>query len=269
MTHPGPPPRSLLSPTSSSGWLALVLATLLSAPLAGQTVQGTVLATDDDAPIPGVELALADEGGTVRAATISDTTGWFSLDAPEAGSYTLRASRLGLRAVELELRLAGGERVTVEVRLGPDPIEVEPVQVVGRRQRPARLRAFDDRVEESRRLGRGHVFTRADIERMQPVAARQLLFGVPGRQRCSFEVFSDGLPIGRGEEAMDQLPYPDQLEGVEIYRGVTQIPSQYYRYGMCGVVLAWTRPGGEDGRPFTWGRALAGGIILLVILLIH
>jgi hypothetical protein len=251
------------------GCILGMLTVLLPAALGAQTVQGTVLATEDDAPIPGVEVALADEAGTVRAATISDTTGRFSLDAPEAGSYTLRASRLGLTAAELELRLAGGERVTVEVRLGPDPIEVEPVQVVGRRQRPARLRAFDDRVEESRRLGRGHVYTRADIERMRPVAARQLLFGVPGRQRCAFEVFSDGLPIGSGESALDQLPYPDQLEGVEIYRGVTQIPPQYYRYGMCGVVLAWTRPGGEDGRPFTWGRAIAGGVILLVILLIH
>ena len=234
-----------------------------------QTVDGTVIDADDGTPIAGVDLTLADAVGSIRASTVSDTVGRFTLQAPEAGEYTLSASRLGLAAADLELRLAEGERVTVEVQLGPDPVAVEPVQVVGRRHRPARLRAFDERVAESRRLGRGHVYTRADIERIQPVAARQLLFGVPGRQRCAFEVFSDGLPIGAGEEAMDQLPYPDQLEGLEVYRGVTQIPPQYYRYGICGVVLAWTRPGGEDGRPFTWGRAIAGGALLLLILLIH
>jgi len=269
MRHPGTPRRPPFAPPPTLRYAFAVTAILFPVALAGQAVLGTVVDGESEEPIVGVELVLMDGDGTMHDTGLSDASGRFALSAPVAGLYTLRASRLGLATAELELNLGAGERVTVEVRLGPEPIAVDPVQVVTRRQRPARLRAFDDRVAESRRLGRGHVYTREDLERIRPAATRQLLFGVPGRQRCMFDVFSDGLPLGRGEEVMDQLPFPDQLEGVEIYRGVTQIPPQYYRYGMCGVVLAWTRPGGEDGRPLTWGRALAGGVLLLLILLMQ
>jgi hypothetical protein len=40
-----------------------------------------------------------------------------------------------------------------------------------------------------------------------------------------------------------------QIEGVEIYTGMGQIPAQYNKTsGGCGVMLIWTRDGPRDRR---------------------
>jgi hypothetical protein len=71
----------------------------------------------------------------------------------------------------------------------------------------------------------------------------------------------DGLPF---DGPMTMIA-GDDVEGIEIYRGVTQIPAEYYRYGMCGLTMVWSRHDPPGMRPLTWKRAgVAGALIVLL-----
>jgi hypothetical protein len=48
---------------------------------------------------------------------------------------------------------------------------------------------------------------------------------------------------GMGSE-LDRLVHPDQVEGIEVYESIADMPAQYAPVGsVCGVVLIWTRQG--------------------------
>ena len=78
--------------------LALAAALFAAAPAAAQAVQGT-LREPSGAPVERVLVALVDAGGTQVARALTGTDGSFSLRAPAAGRYTLRAERIGYAAV--------------------------------------------------------------------------------------------------------------------------------------------------------------------------
>lgn len=70
---------------------------LIASPLGAQMVRGHALAAADSAPISGVVVQLATTADVVVAQTISDVRGGFTLRAPSAGEYRLRALRIGFR----------------------------------------------------------------------------------------------------------------------------------------------------------------------------
>jgi len=76
--------------------LAALLA--MAAPAAAQTVQGT-LREASGAPVNRVLVALVDAGGRQVARALTDAEGGFSVRAPAAGRYSLRAERIGYAAV--------------------------------------------------------------------------------------------------------------------------------------------------------------------------
>ncbi|HET7231127.1 MAG TPA: carboxypeptidase-like regulatory domain-containing protein, partial [Longimicrobium sp.] len=77
----------------------LVLAALLGAvPMAAQTVQGT-LREPSGAPVERVLVALVTSTGTQVARTLTGADGRFTLRAPAAGRYSVRAERIGYSAV--------------------------------------------------------------------------------------------------------------------------------------------------------------------------
>jgi hypothetical protein len=66
----------------------------------------------------------------------------------------------------------------------------------------------------------------------------------------------DGLPIDTRD--IDSIIQPEDVEGVEIYRGSTQIPAQYMNRANCGLVLIWTRLDAPGMKPFSWKRLFIG-----------
>ena len=89
--------------------LALLALLLAARPLAAQTVQGELV---DAArrPLGGAMVVLLDADGKVRGRVLTDEAGRFTLRAPGAGSYRLRAERIGFQATESPaLALAAGE----------------------------------------------------------------------------------------------------------------------------------------------------------------
>ncbi|HSU15435.1 carboxypeptidase regulatory-like domain-containing protein [Longimicrobium sp.] len=77
---------------------ALAALALAAIPAAAQTVTGTLLEPGGQ-PVEQVLVALVDNTGHQRAATLTDRAGAFTIRAPGAGRYSLRAERIGYTTV--------------------------------------------------------------------------------------------------------------------------------------------------------------------------
>jgi hypothetical protein len=229
------------------------------------TFAGRVLEGGSGQPVEGagVELngnvvAVRGGDGRFRASRVPIT--W--------GSNQIQVSRLSYLNETSELWIADpNETIDLSVTLHPEPIEVGGVVVEGdRRQRlfERRMRPFYERRER----GSGDFFTRSEIEERGPVEFTDLLRRVPGvvltqnnfsvqirfsramrslggGTGCSSPlIFLDGALIGGAGDYvnLDNLVRPDEVEGIEVYKGPSQIPPQFNMTGSaCGVIVIWTR----------------------------
>jgi Carboxypeptidase regulatory-like domain len=259
-----------LSPTPPAATLLGVLfsfAALLGC--AGETkaqttVSGTVREEGTDRGIGAAEIRLLDSNGRAEAGAVTDSLGAFSLET-EVGSYQVVVERLGYATVESEpLEIGEDEDLQIDVMMSPAAVPIDAITVTVRRNEPARIVEHRLRAEENQRLGRGRIYMRADIERLRPASAETLLAGFPWGGRCQPQILVDGLPP---VESLGGIR-PDDLEGVELYRGVSQIPPEYYRYGMCGLALIWLRTDPPGSQPLSWGRIIAAGLVLTLLALV-
>ncbi|MEX2571664.1 MAG: carboxypeptidase regulatory-like domain-containing protein [Gemmatimonadota bacterium] len=242
---------------------SLLLLAVSASSLNAQTViEGTVFEDGTSEPISNANIRLIGTDGEIVGGTLSDLSGTFRMLVEEPGTYSLAIRHIGYAPVLAEeLPITEGEDLRLEVRLAPTAVPLEAVTVIV--DQPAtsesgRLGAFRRRAELSQRMGRGRILMREDIERMGSNSTRDLLAGLLFSSSCQHNVMLDGIP------AVGQLTgiSPDDLAGIEIYRGVSQIPPEYYRYGMCGLALLWTRADTPGGKPFTWQRAAVAGVLL-------
>jgi hypothetical protein len=74
--------------------IALLVALVLAMPARAQSVSGRFVDADGT-PIPSARVSLQDASGRVVHAALTDAAGQFSLRAPAAGRYVLRAERIG------------------------------------------------------------------------------------------------------------------------------------------------------------------------------
>ena len=237
---------------------ALALLALLPAALAaqGRPAYGNIagLVTDTlGAPVPAAEVVLL---GPQRRAVTTDK-GEFRMLNVEAGRLTLVVRRVGYVPAGLTVDLAPGETARIAYAMTPLPQQLAPVAVTEERVEP-RFAAFERR----RKSGLGDYWTRADIEREQPTRTTDLLRATPGlfmndqrfgvylvqNQRfntlsgeyCTMPVILDGTPL-TGDFSPD-LVDPKEIEGIEVYRNATQVPTELGTNGKgCGVIVIWTR----------------------------
>lgn len=252
----------------------LVLAGLVAPSVSSaQSIIGTVLADPIGERIPNVNVTLFDADGVAVRTAMSDTAGVFRIRAPGEGRYTLRADHLGYATVVTEpLELGAAEAVRITISMSVDAVPLEPLVVTERRRYPSsRIQEFHERAEEAERTGMGRIVTRGEIERLRPTL-RTLMATMPVGYsplgRCEPRIFLDGLDLGLGADAIehvDRMTHWEDIEGIEIYRGVVQIPTTYYK-GDCAAVLVWTRA--DATTRFSWRRlSVLGGFLLLVLLL--
>ena len=249
--------------------LLLSLPLLLAAQaVSAQSVIGRILEDASGRPIATADVRLIDRAGAVRASSVSDTAGWFRLVAPIPGRYTVRASALGYVSTQtVALDADEGVELSVEVRLSTDALPLEPLRVVAKRTyRVGRLAEYYNRAEWSRKTGFGKVFMRDELERSKPTTLMNIVRMYPQRLRCQPLYLIDGLPVA--ERDIDVIN-PEDVEGIEIYRGVNEVPVEYAHRSACGLVMVWSRIDATGGRPFSWkrllmGAAAAGFLILLM-----
>ncbi|NNM07287.1 MAG: TonB-dependent receptor [Gemmatimonadetes bacterium] len=250
---------------------AFFLLNLIPSDLSGQSVFGRTLLRGDTLAIEGVGLSLVNAADSTVAQVTSDDLGRFRLPAPAGGAFRIRASRIGYAAVEAEVVVRDAESLEVELRMAPEAIPLDPILVVGRREvEKGTIEEFYDRMARMKQAGKGQFMTREQIEARKSLNLGLIMNTIPGvwtqgmngtprllksspRGRgvfCSPEFFLDGQPMLGGFRSF----VPDDLEGIEVYRGYGEaVPGEFP--DECGQVFLWRRP--DWGNPITWGRTFA------------
>ena len=248
-----------------------LLAALTPSSLSAQSVFGLVLLRGDTLGIAGVELELVNEADSTVARVTSNDRGHFRLPAPEAGTFIVRATHLGYAEVEADVVVQEAEALEVELRMAPEAIPLEPLIVVGRREvKKGTIEEFYDRMARMKQAGKGQFLTKEQIEARKSLNLGLIMNTIPGvwtqgidgtprliksspRGRgvfCSPEFFLDGQPMLGGYRGF----VPDDLEGIEVYRGYGEsVPGEFP--DECGQVFFWRKP--DWGNPFTWRRTFA------------
>lgn len=260
--------RSLWSPGSSgnlgSRSLVLLLPFLLPfllvlvAPTfahAQSRMTGVVIDGDTGEPVAGAFLVLQADRPLVAE---SDGEGEFTIQGMTAGSYPLQVRHLGYQTVDRTIDVAGAGRVTrVTVELRRQTVSVTPIVVeVERRPTMGPLAAVYDRVDHQRLLGQGRFFEREDLENWGDNRVSNIIGSVAGvsvdRGRIILNsncrgtplYYLDGMPLQLGAETIDDWVHPSQIEVVEVYRRVSEIPGEFGgSAAQCGVISIWTRRG--------------------------
>ncbi|MEO5511244.1 MAG: TonB-dependent receptor plug domain-containing protein [Longimicrobiales bacterium] len=211
---------------------------------------------------------LTDSEGVVRAVTRPDSLGAFSfsigLTRTSVMKLDFESDAYAPRTIELNAR--AGDTTHVEVTLKGKVLEL--AQIVGEARRGVlsdRMKGF----EERRRMGAGHFVTRAQIDdRPGSTRLSDFIRTVPGvalrrpsrtaggyaawtlsnlnsiasRYSCPMYVFIDGVAVhGAQGWDIDMIP-ASQLQGIEVYRGVSEVPNVFgIQQSKCGVIAIWTR----------------------------
>ena len=123
-------------------------------------VAGTVLDDGTGEPVDGATVRLADASGSARE-TITGPDGAFAFAQVAPGAYALAVRRFGYELLSTPLEIGAQEPPRLDVRLTPQAIPLEPLEV-GVEGRPPRLveSGFYDRMEE----GWGTFFEPAWVE---------------------------------------------------------------------------------------------------------
>ncbi len=198
---------------------------------------------------------------------LTDSAGVARFGAVPTGKRLLRVVAPGYGLVVRELRVEAEGPMTVEVRLMPDPVLLQPLEVAGSGRDAYLVR---NGFYERERSG-GATFIAGDRLRKLQNRSTQLvdaLRGVSGvavlpngsgtgwslissrgeigiRERCFPQVFVDGArlmyPSPVFADFNTVLPLAE-VGGIEVYAGAQNTPLEFGRHP-CGTVLIWTRQG--------------------------
>ena len=100
-----------------------------------QTVQGKLLDAENAEPVSMAGVFILSAGREVLVRSASDTAGFYSIDAPEAGQYYIHVQRIGYFENETPLFQAeAGRTYTVDIEMRPEPIRIDPLSVTVRNE---------------------------------------------------------------------------------------------------------------------------------------
>ena len=175
---------------------------------AAQRVRGRVL---HEAPprtaIGLVHVSLLNQKDSIIRDIRTDSTGIFSLSAPQPGRFKLQARRLGYQVVRSsEFVLAVGEVLTFNFLLPSRRIELEPVTITDKREMEKRLRLYGIDVRSfnnARRITREKLdryddgfHTFIDVLRLQNIPGLMIQQGNSGEPCVYSSRASAGLTSG-------------------------------------------------------------------------
>ena len=201
-------------------------------------------------------------GQPIRGATVhavgprwsetTDDSGRAAFRGLAVGLQVIQVRALGFRSQLANIMLDAGDPVELVVEM--EPVTLTPVTINGIAIRVgSRFEEFDKR----RARGRGHFFTREEIEKRHANSLTDLLQTVRGvkvdcgatmcavrmarsAQGCFPEYWIDGRlsnDFGPGTQLRS-------LEGIEIYTGPSDMPAEFSgSNAACGAVVMWTKSG--------------------------
>ncbi len=220
------------------------------------TVRGSVNTTFG-LPIGGAYLRLSLSGRGSTTSVESDEDGKFNAVGVPAGTAWLVARRIGYRPDSVRVTVTAGETVESSVQLERIAVELDRVQIVGRRDVTGPMAGFYKRMGQ----GAGRFFTASDVERRNASRMSDMLRMVPGMRiesrgfqtavrmrgsRCAPLVWLDAQPLFAGEIDLDAFD-PRTFEGVEIYSGAASVPVEFQgnqrMSSACGTIVLWSKRG--------------------------
>lgn len=251
--------------------LSAALALTAAADAAAQDrvrIVGTVTDEQTGDGIASADVILRNATGRRLRAVATDEAGRFQVLLSRTAAVRIQTVRPGYRPTTTPvLHFDGHEFFEIEIRMDPDVVLLAPLEVVARAGtgRSPVLAGFSQRLS----AGTGHYITRLDVQRRRPAYVTDLLADVPGvtlvssgrgTQRlvrmvrggaghCPVQIFLDGRlvtrPTGGAEFSVDDVVSPGSVEGIEVYRGLSTVPAEFFTPDAdCGVVAIWTRRGG-------------------------
>ena len=250
----------------------LVVLWALPSRSSAQTIRGRVLDATSGEPVVLAFVGLMVEGRQMVVSALGGTDGTFEVTAPEPGSYYIYVNRTGYSTLmDGAFELGDDGMLDVQIGLKPTAIELEPLLVESESDAtPLERVGFYDRAA----LGQGSFFTREEIRltaidkvtdairnvprfevmRSRPVIGLEAELNpevrvLRGGEYCSPTLYVDGTPVafgGRGGRARtpvrpDDYVTPGDVEAIEVYTRISQIPLGYEAIGGCGILLIWTR----------------------------
>lgn len=138
-THPGTGPapavwRACGAFLAAAAWLAVVCGITASS-VSAQIVRGRVLEEGVGTPLSGAMIVLIDNEGTQVGRILTDELGRFTLRAPRAGTYNLRADRIGYASITSPpLELAPGTAAFHDMVVPVQAIALDNITVEGERR---------------------------------------------------------------------------------------------------------------------------------------
>ncbi len=179
-------------------------------------------------------ITLVDTLAATHRAVVNNAAGKFIIAITAAGTYLLRASRLGYATTQTRpIEIGEGEVVEVEVRLDVEAVQLEPLTVIVRRretQRERDLREYYGRVEKygDPKLGTTQIYTRHILERWDAFSLEDAFrFYLLWRPYCEPKVFlDDQLLYGPFLEDLRFMSVSN-VEGVELYAGGGPMQSRF------------------------------------------
>ncbi|NCW44771.1 MAG: hypothetical protein EBV77_04660 [Gemmatimonadaceae bacterium] len=253
---------SRLLPWCVAMGMALGWATASDAQSAASTAAGTgtvrgAVSTTFGLPIGGAYLRLSIPGRGITTSVESDEDGKFNAVGVPAGGAWLVARRIGYRPDSVRVTVTAGETVERAIQLERIAVELDRVQIVGRRDVTGPMAGFYKRMGQ----GGGRYFTAGDIERRNAARMSDMLRMIPGMRiesrgfqtsvrmrgsRCAPLVWLDGQPLYAGEIDLDAFD-PRTFEGMEIYSGAASVPVEFQGNqrlsSACGTIILWSKRG--------------------------
>ncbi|MGH7471544.1 MAG: carboxypeptidase regulatory-like domain-containing protein, partial [Longimicrobiales bacterium] len=243
-----------------------------------QSLRGRVHELGTRTPIAVVDLTVLDDEDRELARTQSDSLGDFVLRWKGTERVRLRAQRIGFQSsTSTAIGVRQDEVVTVRMFMSTVPVAVEPLVVASRNRAGDLMGNFAD-VDRRRKSGTGHFLTRAQIRESGASQISDVLRRVPGvvlqpernnpnsvsaysslnlgtslsalrRGRsssatstgaCPMMIFLDGRIHRYPIAGVNVLP-PSEIESIEVYRGLSEVPAEFAgEHARCGVIAIWT-----------------------------
>lgn len=236
------------------------------APAVGQTpATGSISGKVVDSlkrPLQGAELTIASS----RHRAVTDSLGRFALPGLLPGITVVQAKLFGYRSLFFQIEVEAGQDKAGLIGLEREPTQLPEITVIGKNGKPAKYSKtmkFDEYFRRKLEM-KGVFLSREDIERTHPQYFLEVLTFVPGVRvsvgaagalgqtsaifpRCNtppkVAVYIDGKRVGSPGKLDDEVNSidPNDVELVEIYRGVSEIPPEFQDNDSCAVVAVWLR----------------------------
>jgi len=250
-----------------------LLLLFLPSTLSAQVLRGLLLDQESRSPIAfaTLELLLGAEGSRVEVRALSDSSGFFLIDAEEPGRFRLRAERIGYQSViSPPFDLESSDTLEVELVASVEAVPLAPLTVISDRpplvgNSTLILGGFRERtrIYGDLGLGIGHFVEKSEWDHRVLNKVSDLLRDMPGvrvwggrnqqillrsvtslqnPRGCVPSFYLNGQLIRLYEgESIDALLPVSSIKALEIYPGLSR-PAEFMDLGEhpCGSIVIWT-----------------------------